>query len=384
MTADAGVPRSGWPVFALAVGGFALVTAASLVLNQLVPGAGATDAWLYLLVIVPLTLHWGRGVGLAAAAAAALILAASLLLLHPPADHATLRVGLRLAIGAGGLALAVLTLDRVNQARLAGERRLARRAAEEQRAAEREALLATVVHDLRSPLTVIAGSAQLLQRRLQHEAVVPPWLVDGLASITAGARQIAALAEDLLLAGAQASGRQLTVQRTRLDLAALVQLVVAQQRERDPTHPLALIGADAALCGWWDGARLARVLGNLLENAAKYSPPGCPIHVAVAAGFGPGTDQPWVELTVQDQGMGVPAADLPHLFTPYYRARNVAGRIAGTGLGLASVRAIVAAHGGTVAVASVEGQGTTVTLRLPRGVADPHAVAVPAGAVATG
>ncbi len=72
-------------------------------------------------------------------------------------------------------------------------------------------------------------------------------------------------------------------------------------------------------------------------------------------------------LAVQDQGIGIPAADLPHVFERFYRARNVSGRTPGTGLGLAGARQIVEQHGGTIAVESREGAGSTVTIRLPLG-----------------
>jgi len=70
-------------------------------------------------------------------------------------------------------------------------------------------------------------------------------------------------------------------------------------------------------------------------------------------------------IVVQDQGMGVPAADLPLLFRRFHRGSNVAGKIPGTGLGLAGSRAIVEQHGGTIAVESIEGRGSTFTVLLP-------------------
>ena len=75
---------------------------------------------------------------------------------------------------------------------------------------------------------------------------------------------------------------------------------------------------------------------------------------------------PYAVLVVQDQGVGIPAADLPHIFEQFYRSSNVVGRIEGTGLGLTTVWHIVHGHGGTINVASEEGEGTTFTVRLPR------------------
>jgi signal transduction histidine kinase len=102
-----------------------------------------------------------------------------------------------------------------------------------------------------------------------------------------------------------------------------------------------------------------RVVANLVSNAIKYSPGGGDVRVELAAEAG------WAVLRVQDQGVGIPAADLPRVFEQFHRAANVAGRIGGTGLGLAGARHIVEQHGGSIALESQEGVGTTVTVRLP-------------------
>jgi signal transduction histidine kinase len=115
--------------------------------------------------------------------------------------------------------------------------------------------------------------------------------------------------------------------------------------------------------GEWDRMRLERVLDNLLSNAVKYSPQGGPI--AIRVGREDDAGGAWAVVSVRDDGIGVPAEDLPWIFERYRRAGNVAGRVAGTGIGLAGARQIVEQHGGTIGVESDEGQGTTVTVRLP-------------------
>jgi signal transduction histidine kinase len=115
--------------------------------------------------------------------------------------------------------------------------------------------------------------------------------------------------------------------------------------------------------GYWDVARLERVISNLLSNATKYGPDEGRISIKVvreedATGA-------WATLMVQDEGLGIPASDLPRVFDPFYRGGNVSGRILGTGMGLTSVRHIVEQHGGTVTVASYEGTGTIITVKLP-------------------
>ena len=113
----------------------------------------------------------------------------------------------------------------------------------------------------------------------------------------------------------------------------------------------------------WDADRLTRVLENLVANAVKYSPAGSTVVVRVDREEAP--DGPLAVLSVADQGVGIPAADLPHIFERFRRGGNVAGRIAGSGLGLWGSQRIVAQHGGTIAIDSTEGRGTTVTVRLP-------------------
>jgi two-component system, OmpR family, sensor histidine kinase MprB len=101
-------------------------------------------------------------------------------------------------------------------------------------------------------------------------------------------------------------------------------------------------------------ARLARAVGNLLDNAVKWSPPGAPIEVAVRAG----------EVTVRDHGPGIAQDDLPHVFDRFYRATAARGT-PGSGLGLAIVRQVADTHGGRVSAATVPGGGACLRLVLP-------------------
>ncbi len=110
------------------------------------------------------------------------------------------------------------------------------------------------------------------------------------------------------------------------------------------------------------------MLMNLVANAIKYSPAGGEIVVEVQRQEE--TAAAWAVLAVRDQGLGIPAADVPHIFTRFHRATNVIGRISGTGLGLASVRQIVDRHGGSIEVMTAEGVGTTFTVRLPLAASD--------------
>jgi signal transduction histidine kinase len=105
-----------------------------------------------------------------------------------------------------------------------------------------------------------------------------------------------------------------------------------------------------------------------VANAVKYSPAGSPVVVRIDREEAPGG--PVAMLSIADQGVGIPADDLPHIFERFRRGGNVAGRIAGSGLGLWGSQRIVAQHGGTIAIDSTEGKGTIVTVRLPLEVND--------------
>jgi len=111
-----------------------------------------------------------------------------------------------------------------------------------------------------------------------------------------------------------------------------------------------------------DRRQLVSALGNLLENACKYSDPGSTVSVTSMA------DGKWVEIAVRDQGIGIPASDLERVFERFYRVDRARSReTGGTGLGLAIVRHVAGNHRGEVRVESREGEGSVFTLRLPTG-----------------
>lgn len=128
-------------------------------------------------------------------------------------------------------------------------------------------------------------------------------------------------------------------------------------------HLLRLESSVPELIGAWDGSRLERVLGNLVDNAIKYSPAGGEVVMRLTR-HGEG-EHAWAELSIQDQGVGIPANEIPYMFERFRRGTNVSGTIRGTGLGLFGARSIVRQHGGEITVESEEGVGSTFTLRLP-------------------
>jgi PAS domain S-box-containing protein len=226
----------------------------------------------------------------------------------------------------------------------------------------REALLASVSHDLKSPLTVIRGHAQLLQMKARRPGANPAEMNDGLAKIDAAASRMAAQLTELLDVARLQMGEELDLQREPFDLVALVRERVAVHQQTTRRHEIVVETEIREMIGEWDRARLERVLDNLIGNAVKYSPTGGAVNVRICGERDGSGD--WAVVTVTDQGVGIPRADLAHVFAPFQRGRNV-GTIPGTGVGLAGARQIVEQHGGTIAVESAEGAGSEFTVRLP-------------------
>ena len=143
-------------------------------------------------------------------------------------------------------------------------------------------------------------------------------------------------------------GHALDLQLADCDLVALSRELVAEQQALTTRHTLQLDTSETTLVGHWDRARLERVLRNLLANAVKYSPAGGAVRVVLWRDDAAGQ----AVLSVADQGLGIPAADVPNLFHAFRRGSNVTEQIPGSGIGLVSVQQVVEQHGGTVAVTS--------------------------------
>ena len=241
----------------------------------------------------------------------------------------------------------------------------------------RDEFLSSAAHDLKTPLTAIKGVAQFLGRQAAQSGTLDPSrLREGLLSVDASATRLARQIDQLLDITRLRAGLSLALQRRPTDLTALVEKAAAEHRQASAPHTILVESDGLPLVGEWDRARLERVLDNLIGNALKYSPHGGDVVISVARRDGDGAgdgDGPVAELTVRDHGIGIPTADLPHVFDRFHRASNVPENVVGTGIGLASVRQVVEQHGGTVSVDSREGRGSAFTVRLPLVASDPAA-----------
>jgi signal transduction histidine kinase len=218
--------------------------------------------------------------------------------------------------------------------------------------------IATASHDLKNPITSVLGYSEML-------ALAGPLnetQADFVGRIRRAAKQMHELVLDLLDLARVDLGVDL--QREPCDVFALLNSVVEEFRPQAEAkgHTLTVRreGMGSALEATADDSRLRQVARNLIGNAVKYTPPGG--RVAVTAEARGNT----VQVTVQDTGIGIPPADLPHIFDRFYRVQTDATRdIEGNGLGLAIVKAIVEQHAGQIAVESTVGQGSRFSFSLP-------------------
>jgi two-component system, OmpR family, sensor histidine kinase MprB len=208
-------------------------------------------------------------------------------------------------------------------------------------------LVADASHELRTPLTSIRANVELLERARDME---PGERAQVLASVRGQLEDLTILVGDLVDLARPGDRAVEPPEELRLD--ELVHDAVQRARRLAPATQFVL-NADACIVSG-SRARLARAVGNLLDNAVKWSPPGQPVEISVDAG----------EVTVRDHGPGIAEDDLPHVFDRFYRARAARG-LPGSGLGLAIVKQVAEAHGGSVVAESAPAGGARLRLALP-------------------
>ena len=222
----------------------------------------------------------------------------------------------------------------------------------------REDIFAMAWHDMHTPITVIRGHAELLQRRLTSGDRDRTGFKAAASLIVKHSDRLADLLTTLFDIRCLEAG-VLSISRWPTDLRALVRDVADGLR---PTarHEIT-VTAEETVIGEWDERRIRQVVTNLLANAMKYSPEGGEIDVELR------DEGAALALRVRDPGIGIPPSEIEAVFERFRRGSNVAGRFSGTGIGLAGARQIVEQHGGSVEVTSALGRGSTFTVRLPTG-----------------
>lgn len=230
----------------------------------------------------------------------------------------------------------------------------------------KDRILATVSHDLRTPLAGI-----LLWTELAKGAANKEELQQALSAIEISANAQARLVEDLLDAS-RTLGGALRLEMARVNFADIVRRGCEAVRPTAAAKDVALTVdvPEEATTVEGDALRLQQVVWNIVGNAVKFTPGGGSVGVSLRATGGEGNGRGavgWLRLEVVDSGPGIEPADLPHVFEAFFQAESPGrARAGGVGLGLAIVKQLVERHSGTVAVTSAgRGHGTTFTVMLP-------------------
>ncbi|WEO99715.1 HAMP domain-containing sensor histidine kinase [Streptomyces sp. FXJ1.172] len=215
-------------------------------------------------------------------------------------------------------------------------------------------LVADASHELRTPLTSLRTNAELLVRSAQ---LTDAQRERAAAALARQLREVTVLVNDLIELAREEEPDPL-IEDVRL--ADVVVHAADAARDHWPDMTFALCVAPQARTSTVAGvpARLSRLLSSLLDNAAKYSPPGLPVEVRLTAPAG------HLEVVVRDHGPGIAEEDLPHVFDRFYRARS-ARALPGSGLGLAMARQIARAHHADLTAEHAPGGGALFRLRIP-------------------
>jgi two-component system sensor histidine kinase MprB len=218
-------------------------------------------------------------------------------------------------------------------------------------------LVADASHELRTPVTSLRTNIEILQQQGSH--MDPDEQRRMLDDVVEQIGELTLLMNDLIDL-ARGDEPHMDTDEVRLD--ALVEEVLERARRNAAGTPLHAQLAPTIVAGV--PARLERAVGNLIDNAVKYGPPGQPVEIELLVDRRSHGSSIAGELTVRDHGPGISAQDLPHIFDRFYRGAEARGR-PGSGLGLAIVRQVVDQHDGSVVAEPAPGGGTIMRMRLP-------------------
>lgn len=213
-------------------------------------------------------------------------------------------------------------------------------------------------HELRTPLAAIQGYAELTR---QDSSALPPTTEYALARIESEALRMTSLVDELLLLSRLGEGQDLDTED--VDLADVVSNAANDAAVAAPTHHFVSQLPEEPVWVLGDRDRLHQLVSNLLTNAHVHTPPGVTVTTAIARDPA-GTDRPYAELTVANNGPDIEPELLPHLFERFVRGDSSRSNGTGNGLGLPIVASIVKAHNGTVTAESADGR-TVFRVQLP-------------------
>lgn len=215
-------------------------------------------------------------------------------------------------------------------------------------------IVTAVSHELKTPIATIKAFAETL---LENPAATEDERTDYLRVIEEQTDRLARSVDDLLLAS-RVDSEHLLRRRVETPVDHLIDNALASLHFDAVAHPVERNTAGVTISG--DPDLLTEVLRQLFDNAAKFSPPGCPITID-AQSSGRTT-----HVTIRDRGVGIPEEHLPHVFERFYRVeRDLTAPAGGSGLGLFIVAALTRAHGGSIGIQSAAGGGSIVSLAFP-------------------
>ncbi len=239
----------------------------------------------------------------------------------------------------------------------------------------KDEFLAITAHEFRTPLTVILAHSQMALRTLRKAASqeqisddLSSYFNENLATIEEQTHQLTNIVNTFLEV-TQINRGQLALKLEEVDVAALAQQVVNDHSATSSNHTLTCTVEEAEhpYIVQGDSARLQQILANLVQNAIKYSPLGGPITVSLRQ-ITSSQGKPFIEVCVEDKGIGIPKEAQARLFERFYRAPNIQGsKTRGIGLGLYIVAQLLRLHGGTIRVESSGnfGEGSRFIFTLP-------------------
>lgn len=236
---------------------------------------------------------------------------------------------------------------------------------------QKNEFLSIASHELRTPITAIQGFAEILQFQMAGKADLDPQSARALAVISEQSERLSQLIEEMLDIS-RIENVQLLLTRAPHDLISMLKHVIETQTSTSKNHSIKMVLEGLTdrdtLMGNIDENRMVQVLSNLINNAIKYSPSGGTIEVGLRY---PTTASDKSDaaneclIWVKDTGLGIPAADLAHIFERFHRSSSIDTSISGLGIGLYLVKELVTRHGGHVWAESNEGAGSIFYVSLP-------------------
>jgi signal transduction histidine kinase len=320
---------------------------------------------LVVLLVVGIAIPWGLGpAGVTALAS----VVSDNVLLREPVGQPTI-TGFRdvvdLALFAAVAVIVSGLVRREQRARLAAQQAADR---ERQAREDRDRLIATVTHDLATPLSVLSGTVQFARQHGINADTDVPRLFGRLERASTRATSLVKMLADA--EALESEGFALNI--ATHDLRDVVAPIVEMMDRFSDRHPVVLAVPERPVNVQADADRLQRVIENLVTNAIKYSPDGGAVEVSVSV------ESDDVALRVRDYGIGISHKALPRIFDRSFRAPEASAHAPGLGLGLSIAAEVVARHGGTITAGGAQGGGTIVCVRLPLALKE-HRRPAPAG-----